>query len=130
MNKNDHFKKKNFSIKRFGVELSIFIFLVLCILFFFKNTGNLFFGLIIFLAYTILGLFFNQLLVPIQFLFNKIFYLISKITNPMLLFFVYILGIFLPGILYKIYALFKKKKQIKWTNCNIDVKSIDLDNQF
>ena len=130
MDTNDYFYKKKFTLKRFAVEFIIFIFLVLCILAFFKNFNYLFFTLIFFLIYLVFGFFYNKLLLPIQFLFNQIFFIISKITNPALLSICYLIGIFPLGIFYKFFSFFKRKQKNEWIDCDISVKTIDLNEQF
>ena len=85
MSTKDYFYKKKFTLKKFAAEFIIFIFLFLFILAFFKNFNYLFFTLIFFLIYLVCGFFYNKLLLPIQFLFNKIFFIISKITDFALL---------------------------------------------
>ena len=130
MSAEDYFYKKKFSLKRFAVEFIIFIFLILSILTFFKNFNYLFFTLIFFLIYLIFGFFYNKSLLPIQFLFNKIFLIISKITNPLLLSLCYIFGIAPLGIFYKFFIFFKIKEKNQWIDCDISVKSINLNEQF
>ena len=107
----DYFIKKKFSLKRFGIELSILLLILNSIYFYFTNRIDFIFIIILFfLIISLFGvLFYEKLLLPIHKLFLVIFEIISKVTNPILIIFCYVVGILPFGILYKFYNIFFKK---------------------
>jgi len=131
----DYFVTKKFTIKRFGIEVlivSIAIFLIYY--YFFQQFDLITLFLSILFCYTLIAIiFFEKLLIPLQFIFTQLFLLIAKITNPTLITLCYILGIVPFGICYKLYTIFSKKKNVQdsyWSNVNISVKNIDMDEQY
>lgn len=131
----DHFVKKKFSLKRFGIELSILLFILGSLYFYLiKEIDFIFIGILIFLSFSLCAsLFREKLLFPIYKLFLLIFGLIAKVTNPILIMFCYMIGIAPLGFGYKIYSIFLKKNNEQnsyWKDANMSVKNIDITEQY
>ena len=81
-------------------------------------------------------LFYEKLLLPIHKLFLVIFEIISKVTNPILIIFCYVVGILPFGILYKFYNIFFKKFKKNnntlsyWKKAELSTSNIQLDEQY
>ena len=134
----DYFIKEKFSLKRFGLESAILLFLVDSLFYYLtKKIDFIFIFILLFLLFIILAsLFREKLLAPIHKLFLLIFSLVSKVTNPILIIFCYLVGILPVGIFYKLYYIINsyfKKKEVKlsyWKNAELSIKKIELDEQY
>ena len=95
--------KKKYSHIRFGYEISALLFIIFLITCFDRKINAL--ELILFLSsliFLIFSLFKFNILIKIQFIFNKFFFLISKIINPILMVIVYFISIIPMALLFKI----------------------------
>jgi hypothetical protein len=134
----DYFIKEKFSLKRFGLESAILLFLVDSLYYYLtKKIDFIFIFILLFLLFIILAsLFREKLLAPIHKLFLLIFSLVSKVTNPILIIFCYLVGILPVAIFYKLYYIINsyfKKKEVKlsyWKNADLSIKKIKLDEQY
>lgn len=131
----DYSVKRKFSLKRFGIELSIFLILCNSIYFYFiQDVDRIIIILSFLICYSLLSvIFFQKVLIPIQLLFIGFFSIISKITNPLLITLSYILGIAPFGFCYKVYLIFSKKNNgivSYWNDVDTNVKNIDLTEQY
>lgn len=133
----DYFVKKKFSLKRFGIELSILLFFLDSLYFYLtNNTDIIFIGILFFLFFSLFASLFNEkLLIPFHKLFLVIFVIISKVTNPILIIFCYVVGILPFGIFYKFYSFFFKSLKNNndltyWKKAELSTQKIQLDEQY
>ncbi len=125
--------KKKYSHIRFGYEISALLFIIFLITCFDRKINAL--ELILFLSsliFLIFSLFKFNILIKIQFIFNKFFFLISKIINPILMVIVYFISIIPMALLFKIIKIFKKKETNSsyWKKEDKNLKKINFDEQF
>lgn len=130
----DFSKKKKFSKRRFSIELSV-LFLLICLLDFFFSFDIKYFTEIfyILLFYSSICIILPNLIIPFKFIFEKLFFLISKITNPILVIFTYIIGILPIGIYFRFKKLvFKNKNTTEsyWQKENLNSLKINIDDQY
>ena len=116
--------------KTFGIFFSIF-FLIL-FLYVFYQYKNINYNLIyLSLSFFILGIFNSILLTPIRLLWLKIGIMLSKITSPIIMGFIYFLLVVPTGLIMKIFSKKSKraKSGIKTRWKNVTSKS-SMDKQF
>lgn len=122
--------KKKYSFIRFGYEMSLLFFIIFLITCIDRKFGLI--ELIILslsIVFLLLSLLKINFLHKIQLLFNKFFYLLSRIINPILMIIVYIFSIIPVAIMFKIKKLFTKEKakDSYWNKVN---KKINFNEQF
>lgn len=133
MNIEDFSLKKKYSFTRFGYEISTLFFVIFIITCIDAKLGILEFLILgislIFLIFSLLKI---KFLIKLQFLFNKFFYYISKIINPILMIIVYVISIIPMVLIFKIYKIFLKKECTKsfWKKEKKNIKNIDFNEQF
>jgi|MDTG01.4.fsa_nt_gb hypothetical protein len=133
MNIEDFSLKKKYSFIRFGYEISALFFVIFIITCIDAKLGILEFLILgismIFLIFALLKI---KFLIKLQFLFNKFFYYISKIINPILMIIVYVISIIPMVLIFKIYKIFPKKECTNsfWKKEKKNIKNIDFDEQF
>lgn len=129
----DYSLKKEYTFIRFGYEISALLFAVFLITCIDRNLQfTEFFLLSLSITFFIFSTFKIKFLKKIQFLFNKFFFYISKVINPILMIIVYLISIVPISILLSLKRMFFKKK-IKnsyWINYKTNEKTIDFDEQF
>ena len=129
----DYSLKKEYTFIRFGYEISALLFVVFLITCIDRNLQfTEFFLLSLSITFFIFSTFKVKFLKKIQFLFNKLFFYISKVINPILMIIVYLISIVPISILLSLKRMFFKKK-IKnsyWINYKTNEKTIDFDEQF
>ncbi len=129
----DYSLKKKYSFTRFGFEISALFFIIFLITCLDKKIEILeFFLLTLSIVFFILSILKIKFLKKIQILFNKIFFYLSIVINPVLMIIVYIISIVPISIFQNLKKLFYKKK-IKnsyWINYKNNEKKIDFDEQF
>ena len=129
----DYSLKKEYTFIRFGYEISALLFAVFLITCIDRNLQfTEFFLLSLSITFFIFSTFKIKFLKKIQFLFNKLFFYISKVINPILMIIVYLISIVPISILLSLKRMFFKKK-IKnsyWINYKTNEKTIDFDEQF
>ena len=129
----DYSLKKEYTFIRFGYEISALLFAVFLITCIDRNLQfTEFFLLSLSIIFFIFSTFKIKFLKKIQFLFNKLFFYISKVINPILMIIVYLISIVPISILLNLKRMFFKKK-IKnsyWINYKTNEKTIDFDEQF
>lgn len=129
----DYSLKKEYTFIRFGYEISALLFAVFLITCIDRNLHfTEFFLLSLSILFFIFSKFKIKFLKKIQFLFNKLFFYISKVINPILMIIVYLISIVPISILLSLKRMFFKKK-IKnsyWINYKTNEKTIDFDEQF
>lgn len=129
----DYSLKKEYTSIRFGYEISALLFAVFLITCIDRNLQfTEFFLLSLSITFFIFSTFKIKFLKKIQFLFNKLFFYISKVINPILMIIVYLISIVPISILLSLKRMFFKKK-IKnsyWINYKTNEKTIDFDEQF
>ena len=133
MSIEDFSLKKKYSFKRFGYEISALFFIFFLITCIDKKLGIFEYSLfLISIFFLILTLIESKILKKFQIIFNKFFFFISKIINPLLMIIVYIISVIPMAILFKSMKLFSKKvdKDSFWIKEKKNINNINFNDQF
>ena len=133
MSIEDFSLKKKYSFKRFGYEISALFFIFFLITCIDKKLGIFEYSLfLISIFFLILTLIEAKILKKFQTIFNKFFFYISKIINPLLMIIVYIISIIPMALLFKSMRLFSKKvaKDSFWVKEKKNINNINFNDQF